>query len=85
MARKKSDKIIHLITESFESGIVDTLQNLEPGPVHLLSGDTPDGPGIYVCDQPFTIEEAEAQHNISDLLEDPEAELEEIEVPFEEE
>lgn len=79
MARKKTEKVIHLITETFEGSAVETLLTLEPGPVFLVSGETPDGPGIYLCDKPFTLEEAEVQHNFGEPY-DAEAEIEEIEV-----
>lgn len=80
MARKKTEKVIHLITETFEGSAIETLLNLEPGPIYLVSGETPDGQGVYLCDQPFTLEEAEAQHSFAEPY-DAEDELDEIEVP----
>jgi hypothetical protein len=77
MAKKK---VIHLITDSFEESAIETLQNLEPGPIYILSGESPDGIGIYLCDQPFTLEEAEAQHMVEDPLDLIEEEFDDIDV-----
>lgn len=61
---KKITKVIKLLTDSgFEGSAIELLQSYEPGPVFCIGTDTPDGPGVFLCDQPFTVEEAEAQHN----------------------
>ncbi len=74
---KKAEKVIHLITDSFEGSAIDTLQMLEPGPVFIVTGETPDGLGVYLCTQPFTLEEAEGQHNLTEE-EDVESEFDVI-------
>lgn len=69
---KKSAKVIRLFAnQGYEEDPIELLQKYEPGPVYILSTDTPDGPGVYLCDEPFTLEEAEAQNNLvpDDLLE----------------
>jgi len=63
MARKKEKKHIRLFTDQgFEEGAIEIFAQYEPGPVYVQSTETPDGPGLYICDVPFTIEEADAQH-----------------------
>jgi len=76
MARKK-EKVIHLITDAFEGSAIETLQTFEPGPVFIVSGETPDGLGIYLCNEAFTLEEAEAQHNLEEPL-DIESEFDDL-------
>jgi len=80
----KKTKVIELFTgQSFEESAVEMLARFEPGPVYLLSAETPEGSGLYICDEPFTLEEAEEQHmpNFSDEVDD----LEDDDIPFEEE
>jgi hypothetical protein len=78
---KKSTKVIKLFTDQgFEEGAIELLSQYEPGPVYVLATETPDGPGIFLCDVPFTIEEAEAQHDF--MGEEVEEELDELEVPL---
>jgi len=78
---KKSTKVIKLFTDQgFEEGAIELLAQYEPGPVYVLATETPDGPGIFLCDVPFTIEEAEAQHDF--MGEDVEDELDDLEVPL---
>lgn len=63
MSRKKEKKNIQLFTDQgFEEGAIELLSRYEPGPVYILSTESPDGPGLYICDVPFTIEEADAQY-----------------------
>ena len=63
MAKKKEKKHIRLFTDQgFEEGAIEIFAQYEPGPVYVQSTETPDGPGLYICDVPFTIEEADAQH-----------------------
>lgn len=58
-------KVIQLYTDQgFEVGAIELLAKYEPGPLYVLSTETPDGPGVYLCDVPFTLEEAEEQHNL---------------------
>lgn len=58
-------KVIRLYTDQgFEEGCIELLAKYEPGPIYVLSTETPDGPGIYLCDAPFTLEEAEEQNNL---------------------
>ena len=61
MAKKKR---IELWTdEGFEEGAIDLLSRYEPGPVYVLTTETNSGSvGVFICDEPFTQEEAEAQH-----------------------
>lgn len=59
--RKKN--ILLYLDQSFEEGCIDFFAKFEPGPVYILSTETPDGPGLYVCDEPFTLEEADEQHS----------------------
>jgi hypothetical protein len=81
MARKKNEKVIQLFTDQgYEGGAIEILAQYEPGPVYVLATETPEGPGVFLCDVPFTLEEAEAQHNF--MGEDVEEELDDIEVPL---
>lgn len=70
-------KVIQLYTDQgFEVGAIELLSKYEPGPIYVLSTETPDGAGVYLCDVPFTLEEAEEQHNLipdEALVEDIEA------------
>lgn len=59
----KKHKTIRLFTgQSFEEDAIELLRKYEPGPVYILSADTPEGEGIYLCSEPFTLEEAEDQN-----------------------
>lgn len=82
MAKKKTDKAILLLTEE-HGDIVDTLLSLEPGPVYLLGTETIAGPGVYLCDQEFTIEEAEQLHGFNPDEEVIDDDIE-VEVPLDE-
>jgi hypothetical protein len=61
--------------EGFEVGAIDLLSRYEPGPVYILTTETISGtPGVFICDEPFTQEEAEAQHSDEFNEEAPEEE-----------
>lgn len=81
MARKKNEKVIQLFTDqAYDGGAVEILAQYEPGPVYVLATETPEGPGVFLCDVPFTIEEAEAQHDFMNEADDDD--LDDIEVPL---
>jgi hypothetical protein len=81
MGRKKNEKVIQLFNETDQAySAVEILAQYEPGPVYVLATETPEGPGIFLCDVPFTIEEAEAQH---DFMSEQGDDLDDVEVPLE--
>jgi len=81
MARKKNAKVIQLFTDqAYDGGAVEILAQYEPGPVYIIATETPEGPGVFLCDVPFTIEEAEAQHDFMNEQDDDD--LDDIEVPL---
>ena len=85
----KPKKVIELFTEqSFEETAIEMLSRYEPGPIYVLAAELPEGTGVFLCDVPFTIEEAEAQHNSmneqdDDNLDDVESPLDTLEVDIE--
>ncbi len=68
MPKAKSDKVITLLTQ--EDDLVETLLAMEPGPIYVQPAETPDGTGVYVCAEPFTQEEADAQFNVEEEQDD---------------
>lgn len=72
----KKTKVIRLFAgQSFEEDAVELLQKYEPGPVYILSTETPEGQGVYLCDEPFTLEEAEEQNLLMPFGPDEEPEI----------
>lgn len=68
---KSTIKDIKLYTdEGFEQSLIEVLQKMAPGPVYVQEADTPFGSGVYICSEPFTLEEADALHEVTDDPED---------------
>ena len=83
MSKKTKKNIVFVGTESdMLEDIFEKLRDMSSvNPLHLQFGDTPEGVGLYACDESFTLDEAEKAFEdnlgVTNLDED-----DDLDVPF---